>query len=402
MSLHLESTMVSGSTDRDQVAELLHRARNERSSRKSKLIDRAHAILPDSRFVQRLKIEFLLAQGKFREADRLLSKGLLQRPSNPALIQLQALSLLRQGDPTTAQREIRIALRQRPRHIGTLKLAAQIARELHDHEEAIKLLDVAQQIQPEDESLFEPLLDSLINARKLEWAETQLRDHPKPPIKWIAKVLIARGQKLQAITLLDAHLARPRAENEQDVLLAQLIECLEDQGHRTRERKIMSQLNSTHPESLIRASESNLAKGRFKQAISLLNRMPVRDRMGGRAIAIRQVALAFCRPSETQHSGKRDQMSFKSNLSMAQQGKFWRRGLLGELLHCQSTVDPSRPESGPGQLKTLLRHSLEVFDRAGQDLESHISQMELADHAAFCEDALGQYEAQEAHSALGV
>ena len=206
-----ESNALQTSTARSQAAALLRQVRNCSSDDVEQPLRWAFSVLPDSRPVARLKIQWLIDQDQLEEAESLLACMLVHYPDDGGLRRLAASCQFQLGRMQRAETEIRRAMQLRPNHRATRMIAADLAAAQHRFADAI---DIHQRIindgcadHTQQNSVRARIVESMIAAGRFDEAEIELRriDEFTPLLH--AELRRAQGRLLEAIEITREALA---------------------------------------------------------------------------------------------------------------------------------------------------------------------------------------------------
>jgi len=381
--------------DRAEAAGLLRAARTAGPEQVDEAVGWAFAALPDHKHARILAIERHLAQGDTEMADVLLTRGLLLRPTDASLTRLRARSLLMQGDAAEAGKEIRLALVQRPRHVATLLLAAEIARQLDDLPRAVSLLQRALRRQPERDHNKALLTQALIDAEQLDQAEGVMRSMRRVPPVLRARLLRAQGRLLEAVELLDrSRTGSPALDAGRQDIVCELIDLLEHMGDFAGLRALMDEVDAKQSEVLIRAGVACLTLGRFRVAalhMSRLRRAWPHRREALSVLVVAAAMLGRLRLAERALSRLHRTPAGADPPFMAD---LWRRALAARLFNDQCHPLRAGADRNVSFLQPLLRSAVEVFAsacaRGPGDPASLARQARLHRHRAVCLAAMGR------------
>ncbi|MHC4947519.1 MAG: hypothetical protein ACYTG1_04570 [Planctomycetota bacterium] len=370
--------------DRDDAARRLRAVRRaEDDATRSAAIDRACAALPDLRVVRRLAIQDRLDRGAIDEAERLLEQGLLAHPTDPALARIRAACRLERRDPRQAQREIAIALRQRPHHVGTRLLAARVATALGDHTRAVALLEstrAARRRRREadgrpatalDRRLDSALVLALIDAGIVRRAARLIEAMPDAPAVPWARLLTARGQRSRAIGLLASRVNHGPAE-ERAAIACELIDLLEPTGQSERLRRLLDATGPDQPRVLVRAGEAWLRRGDFRRAACRLARLRHDPKVGRDALSVVMVAATHAGRPRLAERALHRLRRHPAGPDACRLADLWRRALAARTFRAPCTA-PALPAALPADadrvsvLRPLARRALEVLERPVTD-----------------------------------
>ncbi|MDY7109984.1 MAG: hypothetical protein SYC29_15235, partial [Planctomycetota bacterium] len=386
-----------GTVDHGQAAELLRAARAAGLDTRNDSVEWALSMLPWNRHVRRLAIRRLLHAGNTDAADALIAQGLLIEPTDPVLTRLRAESLLMQGDTRLAEKEIALALEKRPRHCGTLTLAARIASARGDHPRAVALLRGAEAERPSSDAIKARLVRTLLDVDCPEEAEKTVRAMKCPTATLRARVRAARGRLLEAIDLLESARAENAWAGEADPpeLLTELIDLLERAGHLARLRRLLVELTeqeNTDRAVLARVGIAWLTQGAFTTATRLMGSLSGPGPGQRDALAVLVVAASMAGRRRLARRALHRLQETAAGADPAVMADLWRRALTARLFSDQYDPRKAGADRNASLLQPLLRSALEVFDRRRASLADAAGgeAEELNRHRAVCLAAMGR------------
>jgi len=385
----------TSSLDRVEAARLLRAARSSDLTGENEAVEWAFAAMPDSRHARLLAARQRLACDDTEMADALLIRGLLQRPSDPSYTALRARSLLMQGKLSEADKEIGLAVSERPNHVRTLRLAADIATASDDPARAIDFLHRARGERPQCEDIKARLTEVLIDAGRIDQASAVLQTMGAPSAVLRARLLRAQGRILDAIELLDTAQAASNDSRDLDEIRREFIDMLEEVGDFGRLGALLRRIGSDHPELVLRASTACLTLGQFREAI--LRVAPLRRRLRDRprALSILVVAASMAgRMSLARRALGRLQQA-GDGARPAVMAELWRRALTARLFADQGNPREAGADRNVSLLLPLLETAVEVF---AEEADAEIRSVQGNDgriqnlhrHRAACLAAMGR------------
>jgi tetratricopeptide (TPR) repeat protein len=378
--------------DRREVARLLRIARRAGDDERVEVIDWAFAACPESRQVQRLKIESLIACSDLDHANALIARALLLRPHDPTLSLLRARVLLARGQGRDADAEIQHALGVRREHVGTLRIAAEAARTIDDIPRAVSFLERALDVHPECDEVKADLVRTLLAAERIDRAVRVLQSMREPDPTLRATVLRAQGRRLEAIQLLEAAMRESVSEPIAADITCLLIDLLEETGSISRLRRVLDEHAARDHAVLLRAGRSWLALGQFRTAVVRLAPLRRTGRFAGQSLAIMLVASAMLGRQRFARRVLARLRRCPGAPNPPRLADLWRRALSARVLSDQTSPRTAGADRNTGLLAPLLRWALEVFDpmrRTEGSAPVGLTFADIARHRTLCLSALG-------------
>ncbi len=389
--------------DRAEAARLLREVRSAGEDRIDEAIEWAFAALPERKHVRRLAVQRHLENGNTEMADALAAQGLLLRPTDPSLAMLRARSLLMQGEPRGADREIELVLSQRPNHCATLLLAAEIAFVLKDYPRAISLLHRADRVKPNRDDIAALQVQTLIDADCVKRASTVLDSMRKPSPVLRARLLKAQGRVLEAVELLAGQTEAGASAGDVEIT-HELIDLLERLGNHPRLSSVLLKVGPDQPEVLVRAGAGWLSLGWFATAV--LHLAPLRNvgRYRRDALAVITVAASMLGRMRLAELALARLQQTPSGADPIEMAHLWRRALTARLFSDQCNPQQAGADRNASLLQPLLRTAVEVFasqPRTRPGVMRGAGGADIQRHRATCLAAMGRTkEATEALSKM--
>ena len=387
--------------DREEAARVLRRVRLAGPKQTDEAIDWAFSVMPHSRPLQRLRIRRLLDQGDLEGANALIGRGLLKRPTDSAFTLLRAESLASQGGFEAAKAELRLALKQRPNHIGTLRLAAEVADRLGDSAHAVRLLERAVALRPYDEAIKALLVSALIRAEYPVRAEAVHDSMKSPPPVLTAELRRCQSRLLDAVNVLENSIGLDDEDGRQDELIEALIDLLEEIGDATALQDLTRQAGPGLPRAHLRAGRAELSLGEFAAGAARaqdLLREPLHRR---EALHLLVVAAAETGRNQQARDALCELTATDKALNPRRMAECWLRAFRGKMLRRQYCARQAGADPSLKLLPALLSEAVALFEEQLADDRHPLSAAEraaLQRHRAACLATLGRK--RDANAAL--
>ncbi len=333
-----------------EAANLIRAIRAVELERADDLINWAMTIVPDSPGVQRLHIKGLLCAGDIDGAEAAVARTLMQHPQNASLRLLRAQCMVERKRWTQARTELEELLIQRPHHRGTRKLAVQVALQLNEYEQALRLIDA----DPDtlDDNLKAMLVDALLGVGDLQRAEWTLDDMTCPPPTLIARVLQAQGRMLDAVEVYENALAS--GHGDEDHLLCALLAALEHVGDAQRLDLAMQRITPAHLRARSQMARIMLSQGRFTAAAMIAYALQRHSSQQSDALPTLVVAAAMRGRVRLARRALARLRNTPSGICVPDMAERWQRAMLGKLLRIQHSPRDAGCDPSSSVVQALL------------------------------------------------
>lgn len=357
-------------------------------------IDWALFALPDSFAARRLTIQSLLLAADERHVDALLARSLRRWPDRPALLLLQAQRLLDRGEPDAAERIITAALRQRPRHVATLRCAGRIAAAQGRRAEAADLLRRAfeRSVDADRDAVGRELVHALLAADRPDEAEEIVRSLNARSDDLLAMIRAAQGRTREAIELMERAAVTAEDHAAREAMLCGLVTMLEQAHDHARLREVLRSLEDAAPVTRLRAGLAWLALGEFDAAEEAVADLVEDSRHGHAAQAVLIASAAM-----TGRLAGAEQLVRSFNAVTEGSDRWcladaWARAIQGSIIAEQSSAAAAGADPSASLLRPLLDRALKSFDEALADTGAALDRpsLELHRHRAACAELLAQ------------
>jgi tetratricopeptide (TPR) repeat protein len=275
---------------------------------------------------------------------------------------MKAESRLFQDRLDEAQNAVIRALAQRPRHTGTLRLAAEIAIRAGRGDRAVRWLRQAERVRPRCDDIKRELVLALLRTDRPVEATQTLDRMTAPPLALRSAALRAQGRVRDALDLIErARRAAPSVANDDEVR-GEEIRLLEESGFIDRLRETLDLVDAdplAGPTVRILAGRAWLRLGAYRRVVRLaarlrrsgpaqrevLGQLTIAAWMLGRTRLARRALLRLQRTSR--------------GVDPVLMTALWRRALHGGVLRDQG--DPRR--AGADRQVSLLQPLVETAAR---------------------------------------
>lgn len=384
--------------DRQQAARLLRDIRAASHDEMDELLDWALSYMPWSRPLQRLKIRRLLDQGDLEAAEALIAKGLLLRPTDPALTLLKGRALAGRERFPEAQAELRLALKQRPWHVGALELAAYAAGQLGDHAHAAALLEQAASRRANDDGLKRRLVEALLAADLPVRAEEVLNTIESSAMVLKSRLLRCQNRPLDALAVLEEAIEQTDAQDSDEQLEA-LTDLLEEIADTARLRDAISKIGPDHPRAHLRTCRALLSLGDFNQCA--MRAQGSASNPTTRREALHALVVASAEADRHRHAldALCELTSMANGLNPRRMAECWLRAFKGRMIQRQLSAETAGADPSLKLLPAVLNEAVAVFDERLADAECPPSPAErssLQQYRSVCLIGLGRHREADA------
>lgn len=374
-------------------AAALLRAAKRNPSEASRLVDWVLLASPDSRSAQRLKVQCLLVERDFENADAMLARALLIRPHDRSFVMLRVKSLIAQSRLEHASRELEAALVAHPEWKAAIRIAAEVAEQLGNVNQACTLYARLMRLEPEKSWVRDRYIRALIEAGAVEHAEELLDRTPDAPRVLVARLRRQQGRLLDAVELLHEAVADSNdlSAAERDEALLLLLEMLEEIGELRTAQRLASAASARCPAARLHTGLLLLRQGRFVQAAREMAGLRDDDKLADDAMRTLCVAAALSgRPRLAKRAVARVSAGGRAHIhAMIER---WRRGMIGRVVRNQQSAKTAGADPCSSLLTPLIGDALATFDalaRDAMDAAGPVDAAEIRRHRAACVDALG-------------
>lgn len=383
-----------------EAARLLRAARHAvhtHDERACELIGWAYGAMRESRAVRKLKIDYLLQIGQHDSADALIARTVMQGEDDPRLRYRYAQSLHAQGRLEQAEQAIVRVLKECPRSVRALLLAANIARDRGDTSRAIMYYTFAADLRPHDQVIQRQLVQTFLDSGMTNRAVQTLERMTVRPLLLSARVLWAQRQCGDAMDVLQLTLEQADHERSSpsntEPLFMQWLEYVDHTLDQPRLSALRSVIATASDRVKMRAAEVAMMFGDWRTVDELASANP--HTTTGRTIKVLQTMAAALQQHANQQNDGYMELDDAPRLIAREQSvpeiaRLWLRGLLGMLAVSPFNAKRSGADPQRTVLTPLLRRAITVFDEQLDALRlTDSARMTLEAHRRSCQDVLG-------------